>query len=160
MATATRNGTITLSADLLGAASRKTDGYFAPLSGAQIHAACQRYAQFLTLHARYPRAALVPATDIDEVWHLHILHTIAYAKDCARIFGRFLHHTPSSGSFAEQRRLGKNFAATAELWRTEFGTNYVPEKRRRKNVANLPHPPTNHSRRLNNQVQRKNRKAR
>jgi hypothetical protein len=30
----------------------------------------------------------------DKIWHAHIVNTVQYQKDCDRIFGRFLHHTP------------------------------------------------------------------
>jgi hypothetical protein len=35
-----------------------------------------------------------PGSDVDEVWHEHILHTQRYADDCEAIFGGFLHHMP------------------------------------------------------------------
>ena len=34
----------------------------------------------------------VPTIDIDLFWHQHILDTRAYAKDCQKVFGQFLHH--------------------------------------------------------------------
>lgn len=33
-------------------------------------------------------------SDVDEVWHAHILHTQTYAEDCEDYFGHFLHHLP------------------------------------------------------------------
>lgn len=37
---------------------------------------------------------LTPESDVDAVWHEHILHTKRYAQDCESIFGAFLHHDP------------------------------------------------------------------
>jgi hypothetical protein len=32
---------------------------------------------------------------VDEMWHIFILHSVAYAEFCQDYFGFFLHHTPS-----------------------------------------------------------------
>lgn len=38
----------------------------------------------------------VPSRDVDVIWHLHILDTVKYMKDCHTVFQRpFLHHRPS-----------------------------------------------------------------
>jgi hypothetical protein len=37
---------------------------------------------------------LRPESDVDAVWHEHILHTKRYAQDCESIFGAFVHHDP------------------------------------------------------------------
>ncbi len=57
--------------------------------------ACQLYKNFLWLNYRYPQELLVPTRDMDECWHIHLLHTKAYEKDCQQIFGYYLHHAPS-----------------------------------------------------------------
>ncbi|MCD6055891.1 MAG: hypothetical protein K0R12_853, partial [Gammaproteobacteria bacterium] len=62
---------------------------------------CQMYKNFLFLiflH-RYQGNTdmLSPSEDIDEFWHLHILDTQQYAKDCDRLFGKRLEHYPYLG---------------------------------------------------------------
>src|SRR4051812_20170867 len=57
-------------------------------------AARENYARWLALKACYPRIVLSPTSEIDAVWHAHILHTKKYMQDCARLFGGYLHHTP------------------------------------------------------------------
>lgn len=32
--------------------------------------------------------------DVDNYWHVHILHTQQYREDCAFVFGHFLEHVP------------------------------------------------------------------
>src|SRR5215471_9906423 len=53
-----------------------------------------RYRRFLCMYLLGTDFDLVPARDIDKVWHQHILHTRAYASDCQRVFGAFMHHSP------------------------------------------------------------------
>jgi hypothetical protein len=63
---------------------------------------------------------LVPNKEIDEIWHLHILDTKKYSKDCSEIFGSFFHHSPSYG----QRNLSNEFEMTKSLFRAEFGEDF------------------------------------
>ncbi len=39
-----------------------------------------------------------PGKIADRAWHVHILCTKQYEKDCMALFGRFLHHRPKFGS--------------------------------------------------------------
>ena len=84
--------------------------------------ALHEYRQFLALMSWYPEAALVPSPDIDEVWHTHVLNTARYQADCDAIFGRFQHHTPTSGDSEDDldRR-----DETLQLFEEAFGE--VPE---------------------------------
>lgn len=59
----------------------------------RIDAAVQGYRAFLSSAQDEPENQ-----DVDEVWHLHILDTQKYAKDCVDLFGGFLHHVPSYGT--------------------------------------------------------------
>ena len=81
------------------------------------------YRRFLHLHIRFPEIDLVPTKMIDEVWHQHILDTNAYAEDCERIFGHFLHHYPYFGMEGEQdqENLQNCFQETQSIWVREFG---------------------------------------
>ena len=57
----------------------------------------QLYKAYLTLFALYPKEEHVPTSDIDEMWHSHILDTHKYMADCQDIFGFYLHHYPYLG---------------------------------------------------------------
>lgn len=52
------------------------------------------YRKWLTLAAHYPDIKLLPAPDVDQFWHAHILHTKQYVEDCNRLFGKYMHHEP------------------------------------------------------------------
>ncbi|WP_428330328.1 glycine-rich domain-containing protein [Mucilaginibacter sp.] len=58
----------------------------------RVEVAIMEYRKFL--YIAILRGAVEPSKDIDEVWHNHILYTEKYAKDCAHIAGRLIHHTP------------------------------------------------------------------
>lgn len=79
--------------------------------------AIERYKAFLFISYLYPEHLLVPAQDIDRVWHHHILHTRQYRQDCEWLFGRFIDHTPDSGLGSERDRanLDAAFAQTQAL---------------------------------------------
>lgn len=81
------------------------------------------YRRFLHLHIAYPKIDLVPTKMIDEVWHQHILDTRAYAADCKRIFGSFLHHYPYFGMNGDEDKANLNvcFDETKRVWLREFG---------------------------------------
>jgi len=97
------------------------------------------YRRFLQLRVQYPTASLVPTLDIDEVWHAHILDTHAYAEDCARLFGRFMHHAPAwdDGNRVE---LEIAFAATQGLWLDVFGEELVDAARCNGKPCHSPTP--------------------
>lgn len=85
-----------------------------------------RYRRFLELCLRFPELSIVPTHDIDAMWHAHILDTRAYANDCERIFGQFMHHYPYFGMHgdADYRDLVSSFEATAALYRAFFEEEY------------------------------------
>ena len=51
------------------------------------------YRVFLGL--RHRDRAVPPPTDVDAMWHEHILMTRRYHDDCIRLFGAYLHHDPA-----------------------------------------------------------------
>lgn len=55
------------------------------------------YRKFLALMLLDPDGSHVPTGPVDRLWHVHILDTVAYAADCERVFGRFVHHNPYLG---------------------------------------------------------------
>ena len=89
------------------------------------------YRRFLYLLNLYPEAQVAPTVDVDTFWHYHILDTMKYARDCDRIFGRFLHHDPSLGLEGEngieiQQQAGERMRA---LYESTFGLSYVRPSR-------------------------------
>ena len=83
----------------------------------------QEYRRFLALHIAHPDAEIVPCHMVDEMWHSHILDTIAYRRDCEAIFGSFLDHYPyfGMGSEEEAQELTDAYATTLELYERAFG---------------------------------------
>lgn len=83
----------------------------------------QEYRRFLALHLMYPNEAIVPCGLVDEIWHQHILDTRAYAEDCERIFGSFLHHFPYFGmrSDVDALQLISAYENTIETYQRAFG---------------------------------------
>lgn len=72
------------------------------------------------------RGSVVPTKEIDLFWHQHILDTRAYAKDCQRVFGEFLHHFPYFGMRGDEdaRNLDSAFAETKAMYARLFGEEY------------------------------------
>ena len=89
----------------------------------QVLFAVKQYKRFLNLKIKHPELNLVPTDDIDMIWHSHILDTEQYAKDCANLFGTFLHHNPFFGEFGNetQEEMGIMFKETSDMWLQEYG---------------------------------------
>lgn len=85
--------------------------------------AITRYLMFLYLVNQYPKLRLAPSTEIDLVWHYHILDTAQYAEDCQFLFGRFIHHYPFFGVQGEedQQNLQLAYTLTQLLFQQHFG---------------------------------------
>lgn len=81
------------------------------------------YRRYLTLLARFPHETIAPTKDVDKFWHGHILDTLKYAEDCARVFGHFLHHFPYFGMRGEQDAADLRAAAERmhSIYEREFG---------------------------------------
>ena len=111
----------------IASASKRTDGPLRRSDSSALQRSELRYRRFLALVAKYPDEVLAPARDIDEVWHLHMLHPRAYMEDCLRIFGSVLDHDGGFGkaSAEEFAELERVFARTAVLWQAEFDEEYV-----------------------------------
>lgn len=90
----------------------------------QLDLAEREYRRFLALHLMYPDTAVVPCSLVDTVWHAHILDTQAYAPDCERAFGFYLHHFPYFGMRSEQDAadLMDAYDLTVARYEEAFGT--------------------------------------
>lgn len=117
-----------ISFDVVSAA-RRSEGPLSGLDEQSIRKAELRYRKFLRLAAKYPDVVLAPARDIDEVWHLHMLHPRAYVEDCNRIFGEILDHDGGFGKDSDQQyeELLAVFDRTARLWSSEYSEPYVTD---------------------------------
>lgn len=81
------------------------------------------YRRYLQLSMRYPDRAVVPSKEVDTFWHYHILDTQAYADDCERVFGYFLHHFPYFGMRGptDAQALGDAYDDTLALYEAHYG---------------------------------------
>ncbi|MFC0250684.1 glycine-rich domain-containing protein [Massilia consociata] len=86
------------------------------------------YRRFLFLMKKYPNAEASPTVDVDTFWHYHILDTMKYARDCAAVFGYFLHHYPYVGIGASANDSDHVAAGERmrEIYEAEFGAAAVP----------------------------------
>ncbi len=120
------DGLPAISFDLL-AASRRSESFPQDWSKERTEVALRDYRRFLLIAARNPGAFIAPTRDIDQVWHLHMLHPRAYATDCDRLMGRLLDHNGGFGADPEELPVLRNsFDETARLWQAEFGAAYAP----------------------------------
>jgi hypothetical protein len=81
------------------------------------------YRKFLAMQLAHPDAEIVPCKIVDEMWHQHILDTIAYREDCDTIFGQFLDHFPYFGMRGEEdaQALADAYGDTLEIYEEDFG---------------------------------------
>lgn len=114
-----------LSVDLLRAASR-SETFPKDWSPQRLQQAAEDYVRFLGLARKYPTVPLAPTHDIDMMWHLHMLHPVAYAADCERLLGFVLDHDGGFGATPDELPLLRAaFATTARMWLEEYGLPYV-----------------------------------
>merc|ERR1712232_106678 len=78
------------------------------------------YLRFLQLIAESPRMELVAPTDVDLVWHEHILDTKNYAVDCNNLFGRLLHHRRAR-SAADVAEIPLGYERSKRAYAIRFG---------------------------------------
>lgn len=81
------------------------------------------YRRFLALRLAHPSAGIVPCKLVDAMWHSHILDTRAYADDCDRLFGGFMHHYPYFGMRGadDEQALADAYEETLRLYQEAFG---------------------------------------
>lgn len=81
---------------------------------------------FLCLAAKHPNERATPTRDIDELWHLHMLHPAAYYVDCVKLFGSIFDHDGGFGTGpGELPILKAAFGEFAARWEAEYGEPYV-----------------------------------
>ncbi|MBL0869648.1 MAG: hypothetical protein IBJ18_03625 [Phycisphaerales bacterium] len=83
--------------------------------------AINEYRKFVYLMATAP-FAVTPSKVVDEVWHLHLMHTRSYWHElCGDVIGRELHHDPSRGGAAERAKFEHWYERTLRRYRESFG---------------------------------------
>jgi hypothetical protein len=74
---------------------------------------------FLAVHAGHP---VTPSDEVDQVWHLHLLYSRHYWDTlCRDTLGIALHHGPTEGGEAEDRKFHSWYEATLASYRRYFG---------------------------------------
>ena len=65
---------------------------------------------------------MTPSDAVDEVWHLHLIHTRDYWQQfCAQVLQRDLHHMPTRGGSAEVDKHRLQYARTLGAYESYFG---------------------------------------
>lgn len=95
----------------------------AALRLAEADCAVALYRCFLKLCVLHPGTRIVPTTQLDRVWHAHVLDTAKYRADCDHVFGHFMDHFPYAGLRGEDDRRAwrDDFAQTRRLFAEHFG---------------------------------------
>jgi len=83
------------------------------------------YKKFLALkaaHSDFYASLLSPSPRLDELWHAHILDTLAYKEACEAMLGAggFIHHDPRGGRDAVARETRRR--RTLSLFQSAFGS--------------------------------------
>lgn len=83
----------------------------------------EEYRRYLALTMLHGAKSVVPSQEVDAFWHYHILDTQAYAEDCDKVFGGFLHHFPYFGmrGAEDAAALSQAYDETLSLYEAEFG---------------------------------------
>ena len=79
--------------------------------------AIKEYRRFLRLAYNSP-TEITPSEPVDEVWHIHILHTKSYAQ-LAEQCGKMLHHNP--GMPNQAAKWNAQYALTLTQYEATFG---------------------------------------
>lgn len=88
---------------------------------AEAEAAIGEYRRFcfLACAAGHP---VTPSDEVDQVWHLHLTCTEDYwLRFCPEVLRQSLHHGPTRGGAAEDRRYRAQYAATLAAYERTFG---------------------------------------
>lgn len=79
-----------------------------------------------------------PSSQVDEVWHEHILDTRVYFDDCQNLFGHIIHHSPDDAFNVDQRN--KRLELTKKLY-LECYNEFPPEDYWNDEINNEVIPP-------------------
>ncbi len=81
----------------------------------------EEYRRFLYLAMRSERP-VTPSDQVDQAWHLHLSYTKSYWDElCAEVLERPLHHDPTKGGSAQQKKFSEQYEFTLAAYRKFFG---------------------------------------
>jgi len=83
------------------------------------------YKKWLALHICYKNVSIAPNERLDQYWHMHILDTRKYMKDCDIVFGKYFHHYPYFGLEGDKQALSDGFDLTNVLFENHFSHTLV-----------------------------------
>lgn len=73
----------------------------------------------LAMHAGHP---VTPSDEVDQAWHLHMVHTRSYWEDlCRDTLRRPLHHGPTQGGESESEKFADWYQKTRDSYARLFG---------------------------------------
>lgn len=82
----------------------------------------EEYRRFLYLAVRAGHP-VTPSDAVDQAWHLHLVYSRSYWDElCAQVLQQPLHHGPTRGGQAEDRRFLGDYEATRSSYRRCFGS--------------------------------------
>jgi uncharacterized protein (TIGR04222 family) len=79
----------------------------------------REYKRFLIL-AVTATHVVSPSEQVDQAWHLHVLHAARYRRFCADVLQRRLDHGPSDGGSAEHEHFVRAYEQTLASYRQRF----------------------------------------
>ncbi|KAH8082518.1 phenylacetate-CoA ligase [Aureococcus anophagefferens] len=79
----------------------------------------REFLRFLALKSVRPD--VTPSVVVDNVFHLALTYTVAYAHLCALVGGTFIHHDPTPGGDAANARYMRQYEDALELYALAFG---------------------------------------
>ena len=82
----------------------------------------ERYKMFVSLKRDNPGAFVVPAYDIDLIWHTHQLRPLNYIRDMQHFLGYVLEHDDSTTDRSAGSKLNEATTTTHRLWAATFPT--------------------------------------
>lgn len=81
----------------------------------------REYRRFLLLAATAGHQ-VTPSDAVDQAWHQHLAYSRSYWDDlCGRVLGFALHHGPTAGGAAEDRRYADQYTRTLASYAATFG---------------------------------------
>jgi len=85
---------------------------------ARVITECKRFC-WLAVRSGHP---VTPSEEVDQAWHLHMLHSREYWESfCPKVLGRPLHHGPTRGGLTERDKHFEHYAMTLRSYEARFG---------------------------------------
>ena len=79
----------------------------------------EEYKKFMILASISP-TPVTPSDEVDQIWHLHIVHMRDYSQFC-KVLGKEIIHGPTEGGEVEDARYLKQYKYTLDFYEETFG---------------------------------------